>query len=265
MVRTTLCSSLGPQRKKKSTVNTSSSRLDVDIFSLTILSHLPFHYFLTTFYGISFRTSALCLLADVAAIELPFFLLRARAPVHNPNAPKAAVPNRNLINDLPVRAVTTLLAAAIYSVIIYGSFATWLPVHLAVHFDGLRSLEKAHGAALPALMLTFVPLGYAARDFLFSSSEGAQKSLGDIRAEAFNPATASLAQTVRHNLWGWDKRVRVLIQRTLTLASLSAANTFVRTYSVIEGSEAWGAAGWAAVWAVASLVTGAVFAWVEEP
>ncbi|KAI9809500.1 MAG: hypothetical protein M1827_006806 [Pycnora praestabilis] len=199
-----------------------------------------------------------------AAIYLPFRFLRPLSPTHNATAPKSAVANHSIINDLPVRIYTTLLAASIYSVVVYASYYTWLPVYLVVHFDGMRNISAAHSAAVPALLASFVPIGYAAREFIFTPSTGARMDRGDAIASAFNPATATLGETVWHNVWGYPKRTKVIIERTATLVVVSGLNTWLQTYVTIEGAEGSGAAGWSGVWAAAGALTGAVLWWVGD-
>ena len=240
------------------------SNLGIDLASLTLLSHMPPLYLLTTFYGIRPTSMLASLTIDVLTTYIPFRLLRPISPIHNLEAPKAAVSNRSVINDIPVRIYTTVLAAGIYGVIVFGSFGTWLPVHLVLHFEGLRDISAAHSAALPFLILSFLPAGYAAREFLFTPATGAKRDLGDIKNLAFNPETATLWETVRYNLWGYSKRTRTMIQRTATLVMVSGLNTMLQTFVTVEGSEFYGAAGWSGVWALAAALTGTVFWWVGD-
>ncbi|KAK5149078.1 hypothetical protein BJ546DRAFT_1063646 [Cryomyces antarcticus] len=234
-----------------------------DVAALMTLSHLPFHYLLATCYGVSYTTSTIALAIDVLSNVIPFALLCPRSPVHNANAPKAAVPNRAVIHNYGVTASSALLGAAVYAVTVYAAYYSYLPVYLIVHFDGLRSLARVHDATVTTLLLPFLPLGWAASHFLFSASAGAShKNLRDIRREAFNPATATLGETVAHNLWGHSKRSKVLINRTVTLVLFSAANIWFRTFVTVEGTDAPGAAGWASVWAVAATLTGVAYEWL---
>ena len=257
---------------------------DVDLVSLTILSHFPIFYLLSTFYLISARTTAVCLAIDVVTTALPFRLLRPRNPTHTSHPPRSLVPNRDIIHDLPVRAATSLLAAAVYTTTLIAAYRSWLPAHLVVHFDGLKSLAAAYEVELPRLLLTMLPAGWAAREFLFTPAMGGvNASDGDdgdedllglsatgvvpFLTKAFDPVTATLSETARHNLrfWaGWDERTRTLIQRTATLALFVGANVFVQTYGTLEGAGPWGALGWAAVWSFAAVVTGFAFAWVGD-
>ena len=238
--------------------------LGIDLASLTLLTHLPPLYLLTTFYGVRQTTLLASLLIDVLTTYIPFSLLRPVSPTHVAQAPKGAVSNRSIINDMPIRLYTAILAAGIYGVTVYGSFATWLPVHLVIYFDGIHDISAAHSAALPFLIASFLPVGYAAREFIFTPATGTKRDLGDIKSLAFNPETATLLETVQYNVWGYSKRTRTLIKRTATLAALSGLNTWLQVYFTIEGTEGYGAAGWAAVWATAAAVTGIVFWWVGD-
>ena len=242
--------------------HTNLSLIGVDLASLTLLSHMPPLYLLTTFYGIRPTTMMSSLLIDIVTTYVPFRLLRTMSAIHDVEAPKGAVSNRNILNDLPIRFYTSVLAAGIYGVVVFASFWTWLPVYLVIHFDGLRDISAAHSAALPFLILSFLPIGYAAREFLFTPATGAKRDLGDIKASAFNPETATLGETVIYNVWGFSKRTRTLIQRTATLILVTSMNTWIQTYVVIEGAEGYGAAGWAGVWAAAAALTGLTYWWV---
>jgi len=235
---------------------------DLDMAALTIQMRLPFYYLIYTFYGVSFETTAICLSIDIVSSCLPFYLLRSRNAVHNSKAPAGSVASPSVINDFQVNFFTTTFAATIYSLIIYISLRSWLTVYIVTHFDGVRSLEKAHAIQLPALIATALPVGWAANTFLFSPSTGARPSLKEIRAKTFNPATASLGEHFKQNLWGWNVGTRVLIKRNVVLASMVGLATWLRVWKTIEGSEAWGSAGWAMLWASSSFVSGVLLRWV---
>ena len=112
--------------------------LGYDLASMTLLTHLPPLYLLTAFYGIRPTTALTSLAIDIFATCIPFWLLRPVAAPHVAGAPKGTIANRSIINDLPVQAYTTLLASGIYAVVIFAAYWTWLPIHLILHFDGLR-------------------------------------------------------------------------------------------------------------------------------
>ena len=238
--------------------------LDVDVASLVLLSHMPHLYLLTTFYGVRPTTMLATLSVDVLATYIPFRLLRNVSPTHLTEVPKGAVANRSLLTDSMIKVFTVILPASIYAVVVFGSFGSWLPVYLVIHFDGLKDISAAHSAALPYLMMSFLPVGYAAREFLFTPTIGAKRGLGDIKGSAFNPETASLSETVYYNIWGYSKRTKSLIQRTGTLVAIGSFNTWLQTYVTIEGAEGYGAAGWASVWALAATITGAAFWWIGD-
>ncbi|MCJ1315627.1 hypothetical protein MMC15_000947 [Xylographa vitiligo] len=233
-----------------------------DLVSLTILTHGPPLYLLTTFYGIRPTTLLTKLALDMAAIYVPFRIFRPLKATHAVEAPKGTVSNRSVINDWEVSVYNSLLAAGIYGLTVYSSFMTWLPMHLVIHFEGLRDISGAHEARLPFLIASFIPVGIAAKSFLFTPATGAKRDLGDIRQLAFNPETATLMETVEYNLWGYSKRTRVMIARTATLAALTFMNTWYQVALTVEGAESVGAAGWAGVWATAAVLTGTVFWWV---
>lgn len=206
----------------------------------------------------------MCLAVDILSTSVPFRLLRDPAATHRNVIPKSVVANRSLINDRSIRAYTSLLAAAIYGVVVFGSLGSWLPVHLVLHFDGLRDISAAHNAALPKLIALSLPVGYAAREFIFTSATGSQPDSYDTQLASFDPETATLRETFVYNVWGYSKRTRTLIKRTFTLAAMTGIHNWLQTFVAIEGTGSSGAAGWSAVWALAAIITGAVFWWVGD-
>ena len=236
--------------------------LGIDLASLTLLSHLPPLYLLTSFYSIRPSTAVASLVIDIITTYLPFRLLRPLLPAHKPATTKSAVPNRSIITDLPVRALTTLLAAAIYGIVVYTSYRSWLPVHLVTYFDGLKDISAAHSPALPLLIASFIPIGYAAHEFLFTPFAGSTADLNDLATPAFDPETATLGETLRYNFWGYSKRSKFIITRTLTLMAVTGLNTWLHTFVTIEGAESLGAVGWSSVWVAAAALTGLTFWWV---
>lgn len=219
-----------------------------DLGSLTVLSHMPYLYLLTTFYAVRPTTMWLGIAIDVASTYFPFALLRDSSPVHRPEASKGEVANRSILNDVPIKFYTSLLAAAVYGVVVYGSFRSWLPEFLIVHFEGLKDLSGAHEAAFPGVIVGFLISGYAAQSFLFTPALGAKPDAHDLKMAEFVPATATFGETIWYNVWGHSKRSRTLIKRTATMALTSAMQTGLRTYITVEGVELVGAAGWAAMW-----------------
>lgn len=236
----------------------------MDVACLTVLSHAPHLYLLTTFYRIRPTTALTGLTIDTLSTYIPFRLMRNPSATHRSVTPKDTVANRSVINDPSVRIYTNILAAAIYGVVVFGSFGSWLPVYLVLHFDGLRDISAAHSATLPTLIGLSLPVGYAAREFIFTPSTGSRPDSFDDQIASFNAETATLRETFLYNFWGYSKRTRTLIQRTLTLAAITGIHTWLQTYVAIEGTESFGAAGWSAVWALAAIVTGVAFWWVGD-
>jgi hypothetical protein len=244
--------------------NEADSRIDYDMASLALQTRLPYYFLVTTFYSVSLQTCALALLFDVISISTPFTLLRNRIPAHSTKAPPNAVANRSIIRDVTLNILVTVFAATIYSVIMYISYNSWLLIYLINNFDGVRTFDVAHNSQLPVLVLTFFPLGWTAKILLFAPATGAQTNLGDIKNEAFDPATATLGEHLNWNVWGWSKGTKVMVKRTVLLATSVFFATWIKTWKTLEGSELLGSAGWAALWALASLVNGALLRWVGD-
>lgn len=241
-----------------------SGRTGADFAALTFLTHMPYHYFLSTFYQIRPTTSACCIAIDTLTAYVPFYSLKVSSSIHSIKTPKGVAANRSVINDTGVQVYTSLLAAGIYTVVVFGSYGTWLPVYLVTHFDGMRDISAAYSPNFPWLILSFLPTGFAAKVFLFTPATAAKTDEHDKETAAFNPETATLGETVVYNLWGYSHRARTLIKRTTTLVAVGGVHTMLQTYGSLEGAEFLGAAGWSSVWGLAATLTGAAFLWVGD-
>jgi len=239
-------------------------RVALDLASLTFLTHLPYLFFLVSFYKIRPTTAAFCLTIDMVATCVPFLLLRGSSNYHMFKAPKGAVANRTVVNDYGVQAFTSLLAAGVYGVVIFGSFGSWMPVYLVSHFDGIRDISSLYNAQFPWLIAAFIPTGIAAKVFLFTPATAAKPDAADKEMASFDPETASLGETIMYNLWGHSKRVRTLIERTAILVVVGGLHTWLHTFVAVDGAEGFGAAGWSSVWALAATLTGVAFWWVGD-
>jgi len=233
---------------------------DVDIISLSLLTQAPTLYLLHSFYLVSPSALLARFAVDSLSVVLPTKLLRPRSPIHNRHAPKAAVPNRDIIHSPREVLVTAALGATVYGFTLYVAFYSGLTSFMVSHFD-LPSLEAAHSATLQYLILYMLPVGFAVQSFLFTQSLGAQTNLHDAADSAFNPATATLSETVQRNVWGWSKRTKVLVKQTLILTALTGSHT-VRMSWTNEGTDIIGATGYAGVWVLAGLIAGGMFEWV---
>lgn len=214
-------------------------------------------FLMTAFYGIRPGTAAACLGVDVLSSFLPFLLLR---PLSGAHAGSPTVANREIIVDRSIQAYTTLLAGAIYSVVLFFSYQTYLPKALVLYFDGIPSIEPAYASAsvlnsAPAASLALL-IGLAARTFIFTPYEATGHTAQDDEVAQFDPASATLAETLYWNLWGYTAQTKVAITRTAVAMALTGVNTYLNCLLSINGIESTGAALYASVWVLAAFLTG---------
>ncbi|KAI8960311.1 hypothetical protein F5Y11DRAFT_330483 [Daldinia sp. FL1419] len=221
-----------------------------DITALNLLSHGPLLYLLHAFYEVPTNALLLTLAIETLATYIPFRLLRPLSTVH---ADPSRAPNADIVTDRPIMILTTLLAGAIYSVTLFFSYISYLPSYLAVYFTSLPSIAPAHETTYVGLLPVTLVLGFAARAFIFTPAEAAAAARDN---EPFDPASATLRETVRWNFWGWTAQTKVVIQRTALLMLITGADTFVQTRFTIKGVETPGATAWSSVWVVAAAITG---------
>jgi hypothetical protein len=205
-------------------------------------------YLLNTFYQLRTSTVTTSLLLDIISNYIPFRLLR---PLSRAHAGKQ-VPNTDIVSDFSVQAFTTLLAGSIYSVVIYSSYATYLPVYLATYYTGLPSLTAVYTSSPISLLPLCILLGIATKSFIFTPAA----AIAAEKKTAFVPSKATLGETFWWNLWGFDSKTKMVIKRTAVLVLVSGGNTFVQTWVTLEGVEVLGAVAYAVVWAVAGAVAG---------
>ncbi len=266
-------------RSSTSNTNLESQELTLlraayDVASLTLLLSTPPAILLGLFYQISPITLTSATLCSILANSLPAYFLRPLSPSHTPSsAPKSSLRNRPILTDPYTTIATSLLATAIFAVLLEASFATFLPIWLIENFRGLRTLEAAHlgPAGLPTLLLALLPAGYAVMEYLFAPSTAAASSTIVVAPEttpapAFDPSTATFLDHIHFNAWGWySARQKELIRRTLLLTGLIFTETVVATTFALKGVELQGGLGYAGVWATGALVTGGVLNWVGGP
>ncbi|CZT18622.1 uncharacterized protein RCC_04466 [Ramularia collo-cygni] len=242
----------------------------VDLAYLSLLNNVPYYFLLNTFFGVDYLATAIPMVIDVTALAIPFAFLRSLNYARRGGQVKNA--NQAVAQDRGVQYLIAAFGASIYAIVVYGSFTTWLPTYMIVHFDGLRSLERAHNTGILLLLALFGPLGYAATQFIFVPAIGSPGNPGITDPAlkpgkvAFDPQTATIGQTVAWNLGlgesGLTHRGEILLKRTATLAASSFISNFVRSYVIIEGTELLGALGWASVWGSAAALVGLAYAWV---
>jgi hypothetical protein len=242
-----------------------------DLAGLTILSNLPYYFFLHTFYLIDIVPVAVALSADVASIAIPFGLLKPLIHAHEPGKG----PNQQVAQDWQIQGLAAAFGAAIYAIVVYSSFLSWLPLYLINHSaEAPTSIEVAHKATYLPLWAMMFPVGWATAQFLFTPPIGSRANPGltdpklKLRKTQFNPETATLAETIAFNLGfgadGLSKRAKILGKRTAVLVACSVINTFYRVFVTVKGTEPAGAAAWASVWALAAVLTSSAYAWVAN-
>ncbi|RHZ74480.1 hypothetical protein CDV55_108731 [Aspergillus turcosus] len=237
-----------------------------DVLSFTFLTHLPTYSLLWSFYGIRPTTILASYGITLISTAIPFILLRRPSSVHDLlHAPSDAVPNRSILQDRPTALYTSVAAAAIYSVALYFSYATWLPAYLVVHFENIPDIRLAHAgpAGLPILFLTLLPAGWAARDFLFVSSTGASSSDASVKSKSASEGEYLVCGIYRRTLGTLSAKTRVLVSRTGLLASMMVLNTVFQVAGTVRGVDVPGATMWGAIWGVATIAVGGVFGWIE--
>ncbi|KAK5072063.1 hypothetical protein LTR64_004159 [Lithohypha guttulata] len=252
----------------------------VDVASLNTLIQTPIFILLHYFYLISAPTLLTTCTVSILAPALPFYLLR---PLSAPHAGKhtkarAGLRNRIIINDPVTTLATSATATIVYASTLQFAFSTFLPVFLVQHFDGLRDLTFAHDIArtLPSLCMWLAPAGIASTQFLFRPAEGATGPETSTSATGpnsialthnhFDPETATFAQHVYHNVWGWyTSRQKELIGRTIVLGVFLLLENVVHVWGTIQGVDAVGAAGYGGLWLIATIVLGAWLDFVGGP
>ena len=206
----------------------------------------------------------------MVVIAIPFALLRPLTHAHDPNIAKTN--NQAVAIDWQVLGLTSLFAASVYAVTFYISYQADLGVFLINHFDDIPSLEKIHETSVPQLTQWCIAAGAAAMVFLFRPTVAAagRASLTEpkLKAKRFSPETATLGETFAYNLGygetGWSHRAEVLAKRTAVLTFCTMANTFVRVYGTVRGTDVGGTLGYAGLWAIANVLVALAYAWLGQ-
>lgn len=212
----------------------------------------PQLYLLTAFYNLSPLTALSALAVNALSAALPFYLLRPLADLH---ARRSAVPNGELV-DLSLQAYTAALSSGIYTVIVVLSLRFLLPSILVVHFNGLPSLEPAYNASYATVLPATLLLGIAASTFIFAPFVVTGQATEDVSVALFDPAAATLKETLWWNTWGYTAKTKVVIWRTAAAVLVTAVSTYLACTISIYGVQPAGAAAYASVWALAAACTG---------
>ncbi|KAK2882567.1 hypothetical protein FQN49_000215 [Arthroderma sp. PD_2] len=247
-----------------------------DVSCFIGLIHLPTYSLLLNFYNI--RPTTILTVATITTLTcaIPFSYLRPLGPAHS-GAPAA---NRAILSDRLTTVYTTVASTLVYTIVLYLSFATWLPTHLVTYFTGLPDISAAHAGSkgFVSLFLSLLPAGYGTRDLLFvaSASQPQDKKVekktthrrlrsADSHVEEEGQQEDSCVTSLYKKAWlGLPPNLRVLISRSAVLALMTLANTFVQLGGTISGVESKGALGWGALWSLATLANGALYGWIQE-
>ena len=208
-------------------------------------------------------TAGAYLAVDVVSAFLPFLLLRKLSGAHSA---AAGVPNREIVLDAGIQVLTSLLSSLVYNVVLFLAFRTYLPTNLVLYFNGIPTIRPAVDAVLlafnsPTTQVICLLSGLAARTFIFAPLVTTPRTAHDQEIEEFDPVNATLGQTVAFNIWGFTSQTKVSIKRTAVAMLLTAAGTCVQCLG-IRGVESYGAAVYASVWVIATMMTGLLLRYV---
>ncbi|GAM39264.1 hypothetical protein TCE0_034f10666 [Talaromyces pinophilus] len=237
----------------------------LDVAELTLLTHAPIYFLLYSFYGVEPSAVLTTFAIEIVSKTVPFFVFRGPNSVHALSSPRGAeVANREILQDYPTAIFASGGAAAIYTIVMYLSFNTWLPVHLVTYFDGISDISLVHSgpAGFPKVLTQLLLIGYAAYDFLFASSAGWSAKPDSTEKPA--PEGEYLITSLYKRTWGkLSPKGKILANRSLILATITLLNTIIAGTGSIKGIELMGSVGWGSLWAVASLIVSSLFAWIE--
>lgn len=210
-------------------------------------------YLLSTFYNVSPYTALLVLVVDALSTFVPFQLVRPTSGAHKGTR---TTPNREIITDPYIQAYTISLSSVVYSVTLFAAYKTFLPLVLVLYFGDIPSVAPAYDATYLSLTPIATLLGLAANVFIFIPFTGTPRSAADKKLREFNPVTASLRETFEYNVWGYTAKAKVGILRTAVAVAVTLANTYLQCTKMMAGVDPVGAGSYAAVWAVAALLSG---------
>ena len=253
--------------------------LDVGIAPFIALLHLPNVYFLNAYYDVSYFALVAELVGNFTSATLAFSIYRRPdmhvGPVGVPVLDSAS--RSGII--LPICA--TYFSAALYGSVLLLSLYTWLPTHLALHWDGLRTLDSAYDVGLLNILKSMIGMGWCTVFLLlgytrsiFDESLKSSDHKEDDTEQDFNPVTASLSQHFAHNvrqLFFWREAKpagRSLLKHATFLAMCLTISAAFQSCATIEGCETggmqWllGPLPWGALWGSGLLASSIGFGWM---
>lgn len=255
------------------------------MFLFTLLTNFPQTYLLWTFYATPLFPLGLTLISNSLANGLGFRLTRPTPSITKSQTSPTKSPSGLDTSDPILFTVPRLLAAGLYALPMLLSLTTFLPLQLATHFSGLRTLAPAHSATLQGLGATFLILGDCAVRFLLNPILYPPSPIASTKTDEaakanemlhFDPATASLSEHLAfnvHNMLFWRHvrpAGREIVKRTALLAAWTIANAAFNACATVEGCEfearvgSWlaGPLAWGSVWGAGAIATGATMGWV---
>lgn len=236
----------------------------------TFVTNFPHTYFLWTFYLIDWAPLTLTLTLSTVASFAGFSYARLGALDFTPLS--------GIGQDAITWASSRLLSAGLYAVPMILSLNTWLPVHLAVYWNDLETLAPARSTTILQLAPAFFLLGHSTVGLILNPIVQHKIQLHQEAPtsayEEFDPATATLGETVAYNmdaLLVW-RHVRpalfFLIKRTAVLTFWTIANVAFHACATVEGcdttSPGWfkGPALWGTLWGTGAVASGLGMGWV---
>ncbi|KAK2743650.1 hypothetical protein FQN57_004759 [Myotisia sp. PD_48] len=238
-----------------------------DMACFMLLIHLPTYSLLTNFYNVRPTTILTVSAITVFASAAPFLYFR---PLDHSRSSRHPI-----LTDRPTTFCTIVVASLVYTLALYSSFVTWLPTFLVTYFNEIPDLRILHEGpkAFFILFLNLLPAGYATREFLFVSSgsqpqqepEGYRlRSSTASRRQQREPPNELLITYLYRTVWqNQSQKRKVLISRSIVLASMIVANAVVQLGVMVYGVEMKGALGWGSIWSLSTLVITIFYGWVE--
>jgi hypothetical protein len=242
----------------------ADASLVLDIAALTAITNMPYAYLMLTYYTITPLTVAAYVFNEVISIAIPTWLLRSRSAVNNRNVP---LRGRYLLDSAQVNFSTVALATAVYSVVIYATHTPVVRRFLTMHMDteiDEWTWENSNIETTFTLIPKLLVAGVATKHFLLNPSFANIPTPGVVSpVEDFDPATASLPQTLKANFWFFGRRTRTLIQQTYVVAFFLVANTLARGSS-LKGATFNGLMGYASAWILANVICAGWWTWIAD-
>lgn len=233
----------------------------IEASCVTVVANTPFAYLLLTYYAIPAQTVAILLATEVFAVAFPTFLLQRPSAAHNP---RAKLRKRFLLESLQVQHSTNALSIVVFITLVYLSQTTGTLNRFLISHFGIPTVELAYQETVLSIFSKVVFAALATKEFLLNPAIAAEGASGrDTPVTEFDPATADLPSTLKHNFWFFTKQTRALIRNTLILSAITFVTTVQRTLT-LDQTDVPGAAGYGAFWVAAILVNAGWLSWIGD-